>query len=48
MANYHCMKSVRIWNYSDPYFPVFALDTEEYGHTDTEYGHFIHSLQSVR
>ena len=23
----HCVKSVRIWSFSDPYFPVFRLNT---------------------
>ena len=27
----HCVKSVRIWSYSGPYFPAFALNTERYG-----------------
>ena len=26
-----CIKSVRIWSYSDPYFPAFGLNTERYG-----------------
>ena len=26
----HCVKSVRIRSYSDPYFPVFGLNTERY------------------
>ena len=28
---YHCVKSVRIWCYSGPYFPPFWLNTERYG-----------------
>ena len=26
----HCVKSVRIQSYSDPYFPAFGLNTESY------------------
>ena len=26
----HCVKSVRIWSYSAPYFPAFGLNTERY------------------
>ena len=26
----HCVKSVRIWSYSGPYFPAFGLTTERY------------------
>ena len=29
--NSHCVKSVRIWSYSGPHFPAFALNTERYG-----------------
>ena len=25
-----CLKSVRIWSYSGPYFPAFGLNTERY------------------
>ena len=28
---YHCVKSVRIWRYSGPYFPPFRLNMERYG-----------------
>ena len=27
----HCLKNVRIWSYSGPYFPAFGLNTERYG-----------------
>ena len=27
----HCVKSVRIWSFSDLYFPAFGLSTERYG-----------------
>ena len=27
---WHCVKSVRIWSYSGPYFPAFGLNTERY------------------
>ena len=26
----HCVKSVRIWSYSGPYFPALGLNTEIY------------------
>ena len=26
----HCVKSVRIWTFSGPYFPAFGLNTERY------------------
>ena len=32
----HCVKSVRIRNYSGPYFPAFGLNTERY--TQSECG----------
>ena len=28
MVTNHCVKSVRIWSYSGPYFPAFGLNTE--------------------
>ena len=28
--NTHCVKSVRIWSYSGPFFPAFELNTETY------------------
>ena len=27
----NCMKSVRIWSFSGPYFPAFGMNTEKYG-----------------
>ena len=27
---FHCVKSVHIWSFSDPYFPAFELNTERY------------------
>ena len=27
---FHCIKSVRIWSFSGPYFPAFGLNTEIY------------------
>ena len=27
----YCVKSVRVWSYSGPYFPAFGLNTERYG-----------------
>ena len=26
-----CLKRIRIWSYSGPYFPAFGLNTERYG-----------------
>ena len=26
----HCVKSVRVWSFSSPYFPTFGLNTERY------------------
>ena len=37
----HCVKSVRIWSFSGPYFPTFPLNTERYGaslHVQSECG----------
>ena len=34
------MKSVRIGNFSGPYFPAFELNTD---HKNSEYGHFSRS-----
>ena len=31
MLSKHCVKSIRIWSYSDPYFPALGLNTERYG-----------------
>ena len=28
----HCVNSVRIWNFSGPYYPVFGPENSEYGH----------------
>ena len=30
MRNIHCVESVRIQRFSDPYFPLFGLNTERY------------------
>ena len=30
IKNEHCVKSVRIWRFSDPYFPSLGLNTERY------------------
>ena len=32
LSQLHCVKSVRIWSYSGPHFPVFGLNTERYSH----------------
>ena len=29
-TNNHCVKSVSIWRFSSPYFPMFGLNTERY------------------
>ena len=31
VLTFHCVKSVRIWSYSGPYFPAFGQNTERYG-----------------
>ena len=39
----HCVKSVRIWSYSGPYFPTVALNTERCGvllRIQSEYGKY--------
>ena len=36
----HCVKSVRIWSYSGPYFPAFGLSTDQ---TNSNYGHLLRS-----
>ena len=36
----HCVKSVRIWSYSSPYFSAFGLNTDQ---NNSEYGHFLRS-----
>ena len=40
----HCVKSVRIWSYSGPYFPAFRLNTDQ---NNSEYGHFLRSHLSL-
>ena len=50
----YCVKSVRIWSYSGPYFPAFGLNTErgaECGvrmreNTDQNNSEYGHSLRS--
>ena len=40
----HCVKSVRIWSYSDPHFPAFGLNSERYGvslHIQSECGKML-------
>ena len=39
----HCVKSVRIWNFSGPCFPACKLNTETYRENRLEYGHVLHS-----
>ena len=31
MLRYHCVKGVRIWGYSGPYFPVSSPNAGKYG-----------------
>ena len=41
LENIHCVKGLRIRNYSGPYFPVFGLKLERYGvsrHIQSECG----------
>ena len=40
MNKIHCVKSVRIWSFSSPYFPAFGLNTDQ---ENSEYGHFLSS-----
>ena len=40
----HCMKSVRIWRFSGPYFPAFELNIERYfvsPRIQSEYGKIL-------
>ena len=37
----HCVKCVCIRNYSDPYFPLIGLNTDQ---NNYEYGHFLRSV----
>ena len=34
----HCLKSVRIWSCSGPYFPAFGLNRDQ---NNSEYGRFL-------
>ena len=51
MEHVHCVKSVRIWSYSGPYFNEFGLSISPYSvrmreNTDqnnSEYGYYLHS-----
>lgn len=36
----HFEKSVRIWSYSSPYFPTFALNIDQ---KNSKHGHFLRS-----
>ena len=36
----HCVKSIRIWSYSSPYFPALTLNTDQ---NNSEYGHILRS-----
>ena len=38
------MNSVRIINFSGPYFPALGLNTDE---KNFEYGHFLHSVELI-
>ena len=41
VRRHHCLKSGRIWSYSDPSFPAFGLNTEKYSvflHIQSRYG----------
>ena len=41
--DYHCVKSVRIWRFSGPYFPTCGLNTDQ---KNSEYVHFIRSYRN--
>ena len=28
--DYHCVKTIRVWSFSGPHFPIFGLNTERY------------------
>ena len=47
LKNIHCVKSVRIQSFSDPYFLAFGLNTKGYGENthqkNCKYGHFSRS-----
>ena len=50
MRQAHCLKSVRIRQFSGPYFPAFGLNTEysvrmreNTEQKNSEYGHFLRS-----
>ena len=36
----HCAKSLRIWSFSDPYFPAFGINADQ---KNSEYEHFSSS-----
>ena len=40
VVKYHRVKSVRIWSFSGPYFPVFRLNTGNTDQKNSEFGHF--------
>ena len=43
----HCVKSVRIWSYSGPYFPPFGLNTKVRENTEQNNSEYGHSLRSA-
>ena len=40
----HCVRSVRIWSFSGPYFPAFGLNTDQ---KNSEYEHFSRSASNL-
>ena len=42
--NIHCVKSVQIWSFSRPSFPVFGLNTGKYGPEKTPYLNTFHAV----
>ena len=42
--NIHCVKSVQIWSFSRPSFPVFGLNTGKHGPEKTPYLNTFHAV----
>ena len=40
----HSLKSFRIWNVSDPYFPVFSGNTRKYKHENNPNWRTFHAV----
>ena len=44
----HCVKSVQIWSFSGPYFPIFCLNTGKYGLGKTPHLDTFHVVITLR